>query len=492
MKKFIAALDQGTTSSRAIIFDDNWNIVAKVQKEFPQIYPKPGWVEHDPKEILSSQLQSLRAAIKAAGIAAEDLAAIGIANQRETVIVWDRFSGKPVYNAIVWQCRRTAEICEKYKAENGAMIYERTGLNPDAYFSASKIRWILDNVPFARDRAEKGELLFGTVDTYLIWQMTGGRVHATDYTNASRTMLFNIHTKKWDAELCDLFRVPMAMLPKVQQSGADYGRTERNILGATVPIFAAVGDQQAALYGQLCFRPGDVKNTYGTGCFLLMNTGEKAIRSRNGLITTLTASLREPSYALEGSVFVGGAVVQWLRDGLGLIRSAAETEELARSVCDTAGVMFVPAFVGLGAPHWDSECRGMICGITRGTTRAHIVRAALEAIAYQTFDVVHSMEQDLRTSIDCLCVDGGASANAFLMQFQADILGSDVIRPSIAETTALGAAYLAGEYCGFIKDGALRDKREGGDVFVPSMSDAERAERLCAWEQALGRTMYRH
>lgn len=492
MKKYIAALDQGTTSSRTILFDGDGRAVACAQEEFRQLYPKPGWVEHDCRDIVRSQLQSFRRALESGGVSADEIEAIGIANQRETVVVWDKFTGKPVYNAIVWQCRRTSEFCEHLKTRHGRAIYDKTGLNVDAYFSASKIKWIFDNVPFAKRRAEKGELLFGTIDSYLIWVLTGGKVHATDYTNASRTMLFNIHTLEWDRELCELFGVPMGMLPAVKPSGADYGVTDRAVLGAETPIRAAVGDQQGALFGQLCTEAGEVKNTYGTGCFLLMNTGARAVRSQNGLITTLSASLGKPDYVLEGSVFIGGAVVQWLRDGLGLVESAAETEELALSVPDTGGVSLVPAFVGLGAPHWDSQCRGLLCGITRGTTRAHIVRAALESIALQTFDVVHAMEQDMRTSIARLCVDGGASANGFLMQFQADMLGAEVCRPAVMETTALGAAYLAGLCSGFYKDiAALRSRRDGMAVFRPKMDDASRAEKLLAWEEALARTMVR-
>ena len=492
MKKYIAAMDQGTTSSRTILFDKGGRAVSCAQEEFRQLYPKPGWVEHDCRDIVRSQIDSFREALGKCGASAEDIEALGIANQRETVVVWDKFTGKPVYNAIVWQCRRTSEFCEHLKMRHAKTIYDKTGLNVDAYFSASKIKWILDNVPFAKKRAEKGELLFGTVDSYLVWVLTGGKVHATDYTNASRTMLFNIHTLEWDAELCSLFGVPQSMLPEVRPSGADYGVTDRAVLGAEIPIRAAVGDQQGALFGQLCTEAGEVKNTYGTGCFLLMNTGKRAVRSQNGLITTLAASLGKPDYVLEGSVFIGGAVVQWLRDGLGLIKSAAETEELARSVPDTGGVCFVPAFVGLGAPHWDSQCRGMIRGVTRGTTRAHIVRAALESIALQTFDVVHAMEQDMRTSIARLCVDGGASANGFLMQFQADMLGAEVCRPAVMETTALGAAYLAGLVTGFYESiASLRERREGMTEFFPAMDDASRAEKLLAWEEALARAMYR-
>ena len=492
MKKYVAALDQGTTSSRALLFDAHGRCVSSAQEEFPQIYPKPGWVEHDPRAILTSQLGALRAALASAGAGADELAAIGVANQRETVLLWDKFTGKPVYNAIVWQCRRTSAFCEQLARTHEEFIYARTGLRVDAYFSASKLGWMLSNVPFARERAERGELLFGTVDTYLIWHLTGGKVHATDYTNASRTMLFNIHTLQWDEELCALFGVPPCVLPKVLPSGAGYGVTDEKLLGAAVPIAAAVGDQQGALFGHLCLEEGTGKTTYGTGCFLLVNTGGRAVRSRNGLLTTLTASLAKPQYALEGSVFVGGAAVQWLRDGLGLISSAKETEQIARSVPDTGGVSFVPAFVGLGAPHWDAECRGMIAGITRGTTRAHIVRAALESIALQVFDVVHAMEQDLRAEIARLCVDGGASANGFLMQFQADILGAEVVRPACAETTALGAAYLAGLHTGFYKDvGFLRGQAGEADVFRPQMGSAARAEKLFAWEEALGRARYR-
>ena len=490
--RVIAAFDQGTTSSRTILFDGRGKVVAKAMREFRQIYPRPGWVEHDPRDILASQLDSFRAALREGGVSPSDVAAIGIANQRETVLVWDRFTGKPVYNAIVWQCRRTSAFCEGIKEKCGDFVYARTGLNVDAYFSASKIRWILDNVPFARSRAEAGDLLFGTVDTYLLWHLTGGRVHATDYTNASRTMLFNIHTLAWDDELCEIFGILQCMLPRVFPSGAEYGAAVADLLGAEIPVRALVGDQQAALFGQLCVREGDVKNTYGTGCFLLMNTGDRAVTSRNGLLTTLTASLGKPSYALEGSVFVAGAVVQWLRDGLGVIDTAAESERVALSVPDTGGVTVVPAFVGLGAPHWDSECRGTIGGITRGTTAAHIVRAALESVALQTFDVVHAMEQDRRAVLSRLCVDGGMSANNFLMQFQADILGAEVVRPAVQETTALGAAYLAGLASGYYRDiESLQDSVDAANVFVPRMEDAARAEKLRVWEEALGRAMYR-
>ena len=493
MKKYIAAFDQGTTSSRTVLFDGAGRPAASAQFEFPQIYPRPGWVEHDCREIVSSQLHSFFAALERAGAGPEDVAAIGIANQRETVVVWDKFTGRPVYNAIVWQCRRTADFCAAVKAGQGEAVYQKTGLNVDAYFSASKIRWILDNVPFARRRAEKGELLFGTVDCYLVWVLTEGRVHATDYTNASRTMLFNIHTLEWDEELCRLFGVPRQMLPEVRPSGADYGVTSAKLTGAAIPVRAAVGDQQGALFGQRCVREGDVKNTYGTGCFLLMNTGRRAVRSQNGLVTTLAAGLgARPDFVLEGSVFVAGAAIQWLRDGLGLIASSAESEELARSVPDTGGVLFVPAFVGLGAPYWDSACRGMIYGITRGTGRAHIVRAALESIALQTFDVVHAMEQDLRAEISRLRADGGASANGFLMQFQADMLGVPIERPAVVETTAFGAALLAGLSCGFYADAdAVAASCGPPAVFVPQAGSAARAEKLSAWEGALDRVLRR-
>jgi len=492
MKKYIVAFDQGTTSSRTIIFDGEGKIVSKSQVEFKQIYPKAGWVEHDCEDIFTSQIQSYKQAVALAGISYSQICAIGVANQRETVVVWDKYTGKPVYNAIVWQCRRTADYCEKLKKTHQDFVYKKTGLNIDAYFSASKINWILENVPFARTRAEKGDLLFGTVDTYLIWRITGGKTHATDYTNASRTMLFNIHDLTWDKELLQLFNVPSKLLPKVLPSGADYGVTSDSVLGAEIPVCAAVGDQQGALFGQLCLNEGEAKNTYGTGCFLLMNTGKTPVTSSNGLITTLTASLQKPDYALEGSVFIGGAVIQWLRDELKLIKSAAETEEIAFSVPDTAGVCFIPAFVGLGAPHWDSDCRGMIYGLTRGANRAHIVRAALEAIAFQVFDVVHAMEQDLRKSIQKLCVDGGASVNNFLMQFQSDILGATVSRPEIAETTALGAAYLAGLYCGFYKDVAqLKKLQSVSAVYKPIMTDAERFEKLKLWEDTLYRELKR-
>ena len=452
MKSFILSIDQGTTSSRAVIFDKDAKIVAMAQQEFKQVYPRPGWVEHSPQDIMGSVMAVVAEAIVRAELTADDIAAIGITNQRETTLVWDRKTGKPVCNAIVWQCRRTAALCEELKASHAETIYEKTGLIPDAYFSATKIKWILDNVPNARARAEKGELLFGTVDTYLMWQLSKGRIFATDYTNAARTMLFNIHTLEWDKDLLKLFDIPASMLPEVKPSGHYFGDTDKSVFGAPVKICGAVGDQQAALFGQLCTEAGDVKNTYGTGCFLLMNTGYKPVKSKNGLITTLGACVDgKPPYVLEGSVFVGGAVVQWLRDGLQLISSADESEKCALSVEDSGGVYVVPAFTGLGAPYWDSSARGILTGITRGTSRGHIVRAALESIAYQVSDIVQSMQKDAGIKINRLAVDGGASRNNFLLQFQADISNSEVFRPEVVETTALGAAYLAGLCAGVWK-----------------------------------------
>ena len=489
-KKYIAAIDQGTTSSRVILFDGRGNRVSGGQREFRQCYPRPGWVEHDTRDILRSVIESWKEALSSGGVRAEEIAAIGIANQRETVVVWDKFTGKPVYNAVVWQCRRTAEFCETLKNTRGQFIYDRTGLTVDAYFSASKIKWILDNVPFARRRAEKGELLFGTIDCYLIWLMTEGRVHATDYTNASRTMLFNIHTKRWDDALCELFGVPRAMLPEVRPSGGDFGTASAKWPGAEIPVRAAVGDQQAALFGQRCVKEGDVKNTYGTGCFLLMNTGKRAVRSQNGLVTTLSATLDEPDYVLEGSVFVGGAVVQWLRDGLGVIKSSSEVEALAASAPTTEGVYFVPALTGLGAPWWDQYARGQITGISRGTTAAHIARAALEGIAFQTMDIVQAMADDAHLTLREIKVDGGASRNNLMMQFQADILGIPVIRPATTETTALGAAFLAGLATGYWSGlDELRSLTESAQRFEPHM-EAERMQvAIAGWRDALRRTL---
>lgn len=443
---YVLALDQGTTSTRAIIFDKSGAAVACAQQEFKQLYPRPAWVEHAPNDIMGSVVGVISEALVRAGLTAAEISAMGITNQRETTFVWDKKTGKPVCNAIVWQCRRTADYCEKLKADGFAeKIYNKTGLVPDAYFSATKIKWILDNIEGARARAERGELLFGTVDTFILWQLSKGRIFATDYTNASRTMLFNIHSLEWDVELLRLFDIPRRMLPEVKPSGYRYGETDKSFFGSPIPVCGVAGDQQAALFGQACFKAGDVKNTYGTGCFLLMNTGRRAVKSRNGLVTTLAAGLTDkPDYVLEGSVFVGGAVVQWLRDEMKAIATAEDSERLARSVEDSGGVYVVPAFTGLGAPYWDAEARGTITGITRGTTTAHIVRAALEAIAYEVCDLVTAMEKDSGMKLTRLAVDGGACANDFLMQFQSDILSCEAVRPKVAETTALGAAYLAG------------------------------------------------
>ncbi len=431
---YVLALDQGTTSTRAIIFNKSGAAVACAQQEFKQLYPRPAWVENAPNDIMGSVVGVISEALVRAGLTAAEISAMGITNQRETTFVWDKKTGKPVCNAIVWQCRRTADYCEKLKADGFAeKIYNKTGLVPDAYFSATKIKWILDNIEGARARAERGELLFGTVDTFILWQLSKGRIFATDYTNASRTMLFNIHSLEWDGELLRLFDIPRCMLPEVKPSGYRYGETDKSFFGSPIPICGVAGDQQAALFGQACFGAGEVKNTYGTGCFLLMNTGRRAVKSRNGLVTTLAAGLTDkPDYVLEGSVFVGGAVVQWLRDEMKAIATAEDSERLARSVADSGGVYVVPAFTGLGAPYWDAEARGTITGITRGTTTAHIVRAALEAIAYEVCDLVTSMEKDSGMKLTRLAVDGGACANDFLMQFQSDILSCEAVRPRVA------------------------------------------------------------
>lgn len=489
--KYVLALDQGTTSTRAIVFDKGGNIIARAQQEFNQIYPKPGWVEHSPQDIMGSTVAVVGEALVRANATAHDICAIGITNQRETTLVWDKKTGKPVCNAIVWQCRRTADYCEKLKADGFAeKIYNKTGLVPDAYFSATKIKWILDNIEGARARAERGELLFGTVDTFILWQLSKGRIFATDYTNASRTMLFNIHSLEWDVELLRLFDIPRCMLPEVKPSGYRYGETDKSFFGSPIPICGVAGDQQAALFGQACFKAGDVKNTYGTGCFLLMNTGRRAVKSRNGLVTTLAAGLTDkPDYVLEGSVFVGGAVVQWLRDEMKAIATAEDSERLARSVADSGGVYVVPAFTGLGAPYWDAEARGTITGITRGTTTAHIVRAALEAIAYEVCDLVTAMEKDSGMKLTRLAVDGGACANDFLMQFQSDILSCEAVRPRVAETTALGAAYLAGLCTGVwkgteeIQQNAAVDK-----IFTPNMPELTRFKLLEGWKNAVLKT----
>jgi len=490
MKKYVIALDQGTTSSRTIIFDKEQNIVSVAQKEFTQFYPKQGWVEHNPMEIWSSQYGVLNEAMAKAGIRPEEVAAIGITNQRETTVVWDKKTGEPVYNAIVWQCRRTSGICDELKAKGlGDYVRETTGLQIDAYFSGTKIKWILDNVEGVRARAEAGELLFGTVDTWLLWKLTGGKVHATDYTNASRTMIYNIKDLKWDDKLLTELNIPKSMLPEVKKSSEIYGET--NLNGVMVPIAGIAGDQQAALYGQTCFTPGEAKNTYGTGCFLLVNIGEEMKLSKNGLVTTIAATSHDKvQYALEGSIFVGGAVVQWLRDELKLIYDAKDSEYFATKVKDNGGVYVVPAFVGLGAPHWDQYARGAILGLTRGVNRYHIIRAALESIAYQTKDVLVAMEKDAGIELRNLKVDGGASANNFLMQFQADMLDRTVLRPVIAETTALGAAILAGIAVGFwANEDEVLGKWAVDQKYVPNMADADRDKLYVGWQKAVGRAL---
>ena len=490
MKKYIIALDQGTTSSRCILFDREQNIVEMAQKEFTQHYPHPGWVEHDPMEIYSSQYGVLMEVLAKSGVDVREVAGIGITNQRETTIVWDKTTGRPVYNAIVWQCRRTAPLCEELKADRDftAYVKDHTGLLVDAYFSATTIRWILDNVPGAREKAGAGELLFGTVDSWLIWKLTGGAVHVTDYTNASRTMLYNIRDLCWDKRICDRLGIPACMLPEVRNCSEIYGTM--NIQGVEVPIAGIAGDQQAALFGQTCFEPGEAKNTYGTGCFLLMNTGSRLYQSKNGLLSTIAIGLDgRVQYALEGSVFVGGAVVQWLRDELHLITESADTEYFARKVRDNGGVYVVPAFTGLGAPYWDMYARGAIFGLTRGTGRNHIIRAALESIAYQTCDVLHAMEEDTGLPLRELRVDGGASANNFLMQFQADIVDRTIRRPMIRETTALGAAYLAGLATGVWRDlDDIRSQWTLDRLYEPQMPAGQRETLLAGWHKAVGRT----
>lgn len=490
MSKYILSLDQGTTSSRAILFDKNQNIVAMSQREFTQIYPKDGWVEHDPMEIFSSQYSVMMEVIAKSGISPDEIAAIGITNQRETTIVWDKNTGKPVYNAIVWQCRRTADICDRLKADGWTdYIKSNTGLVIDAYFSGTKIKWILDNVDGAREKAEKGDLLFGTVDTWLVWKLTNGKVHVTDYTNASRTMLYNINTLQWDNRLLNALDIPKAMLPQVMPSSHIYGCV--NINGADIPIAGIAGDQQAALFGQGCFEEGMAKNTYGTGCFLLMNTGEKPCYSDSGLVTTIAIGIDgKVQYALEGSVFIGGAVIQWLRDEMQFISESKDAEYYASKVSDTGGVYLVPAFTGLGAPHWDMYARGCIVGITRGTKREHIIRAAQESIAYQSYELVRAMEKDSGIVLQCLNVDGGASRDGFLMQFQADIINKTVRRPKVKETTALGAAYLAGLACGFWQDKQqLIASRQYDGNFEPCMSEEQREKLFRGWQKAVGRSM---
>ncbi len=491
MKQYVVALDQGTTSSRCIIFDRDQRIVGVAQREFTQIYPKPGWVEHDPMEIWSSQYSVLTEALAQTGIAPEDIAAIGITNQRETTIVWDRQTGRPIYNAIVWQCRRTAGLCEELKKDQAFTDYiqTHTGLLIDAYFSATKIKWILDQVEGARQRAEAGELLFGTVDSWLVWKLTGGKAHVTDYTNASRTMLFDIEKLCWDASICEKLGIPQAMLPQVMDSSAIYGTV--NLQGVEVPIAGIAGDQQAALFGQACFAPGEAKNTYGTGCFLLMNTGSRLCRSQNGLVSTIAVGLNgQVEYALEGSVFVGGAVIQWLRDELRFITESRDAEYYASKVPDTGGVYLVPAFTGLGAPHWDMYARGALVGLTRGTSREHIIRAAQESIAYQVYDLVEAMEKDTGIPLSALNADGGASRDKFLMQFQSDILNKPLHRPAITETTALGAACLAGLAVGMWKDRSeLRQRRLLSQNYEPHMDQARREQLLRGWHKAVGRSL---
>ena len=489
-QKYIVALDQGTTSSRAIVFDHEQNIVSVGQKEFSQIYPQPGWVEHDPMEIWATQYGVLQEALIKAGITMADVAGVGITNQRETTIVWEKDTGKPIYNAIVWQCRRTADLCDTLKEEGWAdYIQSTTGLVIDAYFSATKISWILDRVPGARERAEKGELLFGTVDSWLVWNLTGGKVHVTDYTNASRTMLYNIRELKWDDKLLERLNIPKVMLPEVRNSSEIYGYIGTGDM--QIPIAGIAGDQQAALFGQACFERGSAKNTYGTGCFLLMNIGKQFIQSRQGLITTIAATMNDDvEYALEGSIFVGGAVIQWLRDELRLIETAAESEEYALELTDNGGVYLVPAFTGLGAPHWDQYAKGCIYGLSRGTTAAHIARAALEGIAFQTMDIVNAMQKDAGVTLKELKVDGGASRNNLLMQFQADILGTSVIRPTVTETTALGAAYLAGLAVGYWESIDHIKSQWGVETAFRPLATQERVEELKAgWSDAIKRTL---
>ncbi len=490
-KKYIIALDQGTTSSRALLLDHNAKVIAVAQREFTQIYPKAGWVEHDPMEIWASQSSVLHEVVAKADIRPDTIAGIGITNQRETTIVWEKETGKPVYNAIVWQCRRTAPITDQLKADgHEEYIRQTTGLVVDPYFSGSKIKWILDNVEGAREKAERGELLFGTVDTWLVWKLTQGRVHVTDYTNASRTMLFNIHTKKWDTKMLELLGIPRSMLPEVKNSSEIYGQTNIGGMGGVrIPVAGIAGDQQAALYGHLCVRPGQAKNTYGTGCFMLMHTGNTAVQSRNGLLTTIACDAKGgPAYALEGSIFMAGAAIQWLRDELKIIHDSQDSEYFAQKVPDCNGVYVVPAFTGLGAPYWDPYARGSILGLSRGANRNHIVRATLESIAYQTRDVLEAMQSDSGAKLKSLRVDGGATANNFLMQFQADILNTIVERPVVKEVTALGAAYLAGLATGFWKNlEELQDTAIIEQSFMPDQNEEKRTRRYKGWKKAVKR-----
>lgn len=486
--KYIMSLDQGTTSSRCILFDKAGTICSVVQKEFKQYYPKPGWVEHDANEIWDTTLEVSRAALEKIGATAEDIAAIGITNQRETTVVWDKATGEPIYHAIVWQCRRTSDIIDEIVAGGWSdIIRDKTGLVPDAYFSGSKIKWLLDNVAGAREKAEKGELLFGTIDTWLIWKLTDGKVHVTDQTNASRTMLYNIHTLEWDEEMLQLLDIPRSMLPEVKPSSCVYGKTEYSLYGGEIPIAGAAGDQQCALFGQCCFNPGDMKNTYGTGCFLLMNTGTTPVKSGNGLVTTIAVGFEDHvEYALEGSIFIAGAAIQWLRDELSVISNAAESQQFAESVSDANGGYVVPAFTGLGAPYWSQRARGVVVGLTRGFNRTHLIRATLESLAYQTYDICKAMEQDSNIVIKELKVDGGACANDFLMQFQSNILDCDVYRPRCIETTALGAAYLAGLATGYwtsredIKNNWAIDK-----IFHNKLDGENREKAIKGWHKAV-------
>ncbi len=492
MADYILALDQGTTSSRAILFDHDGRIAGTAQEEFPQIYPQPGWVEHDPEAIWRTQVDTARQALEKAGAEATQVAAIGITNQRETTVVWDRETGAPLHNAIVWQCRRTAAMCDRLRDDGWTTpMREKTGLVIDAYFSGTKLAWLLEHVPGLRQKAERGQALFGTIDSFLAWRLTGGQLHVTDVSNASRTLLFNIHTLDWDDDILAELRIPRAMLPQVRPSSQVYGQTESSLLGSEVPIAGAAGDQQAALFGQTCFTPGQAKNTYGTGCFLLLNTGGQAVASERGLLTTIAWRLGndgEVTYALEGSVFIAGAAVQWLRDGLGIIANAADTEALAGDVDDTGGVYFVPAFVGLGAPYWDAYARGTIVGVTRGTDRRHLTRAALEAICYQSRDLLEAMTADSGIRLSALRADGGAAANNLLMQLQADLLGVAVQRPAVTETTALGAAYLAGLAVGYwsgLEEIATQWRADA--EFVPAMSGEQRDALYDGWRRAVER-----
>lgn len=489
MQQYILSFDQGTTSSRAIVFDHTGAIISVAQKEFKQIFPQPGWVEHDANEIWSTQLGVAAEAVTKAGLTIQQIAAIGITNQRETTVVWDKYTGMPIFHAIVWQDRRTAAYCDELKAAGHAqMIQSKTGLIIDAYFSATKLKWILDHVDGARAKAENGELCFGTIDSWLVWKLTNGQVHVTDVSNASRTMLFNIHSLTWDMELLQLFNIPASILPQVKSSSEVYGHTQNILTAHNIPIAGIAGDQQAALFGQMCTQPGMVKNTYGTGCFMLMNTGEKAVRSQNHLLTTIAWSINGiTQYALEGSVFIAGAVVQWLRDGLKIIRSSKEVETLAATVKDSDGVYVVPAFAGLGAPYWNQHARGTITGITRGTTGGHIARASLDSIAYQTMDVLKAMEADAGITIKELRVDGGATANNLLMQFQSDVLNAKVVRPIVTETTALGAAYLAGLAVGYWKNvDEIQQQWQMDRTFTPQISEDQRQQLSKGWKRAVG------